>query len=1166
MQIPVGRAAAMGRALCFVAAAIAFTSTSASAQVNSWINPTSGNWDDPVSWSLGELPDGSQSVQITNSGWKAVAINPSTPVNYPNSMTVNDLTVRGAWDTENVLLLNYFGTDVPLTVLNGLTLQDDGRIVNFGSGLVVQSGTILVTNSQFIQDGGLVCTTNALMNLSYAQYQLTNGVFQGGTVVVGYPVNSAFNQFGGAVSITNLVLGPGGPGAPYPHGGAYALYGGYLNLPGGLSLGGQNGQSVSYLQEGGSNQTTSVYIEAGIFGNDPGFTLNGGLLADNNVSIVGDGFGGPTIQQNGGTHVVSNSLAIVGGAENGYTPLQSTYQLNGGTLSAANISLNGDPGPAAFNQTNGTTQAGQINAAGYWYEASVSTYLNLSGGTLTCSNLFASDGGHINQSGGVLVVSNLLSFGGYSVPQGPPPIYTKYTFTDGTLIASNINVGGDWIIGDGRSTRISNPGFISLSHTLQISNATEQLGGFILATNATIDLAGEASKLSFADSSAEVWNSSAKLSVTNWNWLTSQHYLGDQLKFGSNQFGLTAAQVQRIHFINPDGYAPGDYAAQMQGDGTVTPGAPASSDITNDWTGADGYWHDLTWSLGVRPDSSQTVRIIGGNRTVTVNATTAANYPASLTVHDFVLSGDAGTATLVLSNAGTATPLRALNGLVVEDGAKLVNLNSGLVADGAVLTVTNAQMSQDGGFIRTTNATLHFQNAEYDLTNGLFEAGTVLLGEQVFSRFNQFGGMAVISDLYFGPYPPYSGGGNYSLYGGNLSLPNGLSLYSDGNSSASYFQAGGTNRTTTLSVEDGRAYLTLNGGLLADNSAVVMAGYYGNATIEQNGGAHVITNGLSIAGGAHNSYAVHPATYTLNNGTLSASLIELNANQGDSVFVQTNGTTSTGTFYAHSQGFFGEFNDYITVAGGALSCSNFTLDDGAGSFNQSDGVLVVSNLLTITGYRDLNIRYYGTYILTGGSVTASNINISGNLIIGDGSTNRISNPGFFSLSHLLQISNATEQLGGFILASNATIDLAGSASQLSFANSSGEAWAGGATLVIADWNGDPSGGGAEQLKFGTDQSGLTAAQLNQIQFRIGTSTNFYPAKILSTGEVVPDTSATPSVAISRQGNNLILTWPSGWSLQSATNAAGPYFNVPESASPYTIDTTAAPQQFFRLSQ
>ncbi|HZV33973.1 MAG TPA: hypothetical protein VFB72_05305, partial [Verrucomicrobiae bacterium] len=117
------------------------------------MNPLSGAWDDATSWSLGVLPGSLQSVMITNSNWKAVAINPSTPINFPDSMTVSNLTISGSTNTENTLLLNYFGTAVPLTVLNGLTLQDGGQILDLNSGLVVQSGTIVVTNSQIGQDG-----------------------------------------------------------------------------------------------------------------------------------------------------------------------------------------------------------------------------------------------------------------------------------------------------------------------------------------------------------------------------------------------------------------------------------------------------------------------------------------------------------------------------------------------------------------------------------------------------------------------------------------------------------------------------------------------------------------------------------------------------------------------------------------------------------------------------------------------------------------------------------------------------------------------------------------------------------------------------------------------------------------------------------------------------
>ena len=223
----------------------------------------------------------------------------------------------------------------------------------------------------------------------------------------------------------------------------------------------------------------------------------------------------------------------------------------------------------------------------------------------------------------------------------------------------------------------------------------------------------------------------------------------------------------------------------------------------------------------------------------------------------------------------------------------------------------------------------------------------------------------------------------------------------------------------------------------------------------------------------------------------------------------------------------------------------------------------MSNTLTVAGFIAPGPKIYSKYYFTGGTLSASNINIGGNWIIGDSAgTNRITNPGTCMLSNSLSIGNAVEQLGRFILGGAATIDLSGSSSRLSFANSSSETWTGGATLVINGWNGNPSGGGAEQLKFGSDQSGLTSAQLNQIHFQLGT--NSYSAKILNTGEVVPDNAVTSSLAISRQGHDLVLSWPSGWKLQTSTEPAGPFFELPEATSPYTNDMTADPQRFFRI--
>jgi hypothetical protein len=229
-------------------------------------------------------------------------------------------------------------------------------------------------------------------------------------------------------------------------------------------------------------------------------------------------------------------------------------------------------------------------------------------------------------------------------------------------------------------------------------------------------------------------------------------------------------------------------------------------------------------------------------------------------------------------------------------------------------------------------------------------------------------------------------------------------------------------------------------------------------------------------------------------------------------------------------------------------------------------VLVVSNLLRIRGYREYpSQNAYSGYTFLGGSLIASNISIGGywNIAGNSSGTPRIINPGTCTLSHTLQIANAVEQLGRFILAGDATINLDGSASRLSFANSSGEIWVAAATLVVANWNGNLSGGGAEQLKFGTNPSGLTPAQLSQIRFvnPAGRPAGNYAAVILATGEVVP--GPRPVMDMTRSSNGMVVSWSGNYQLYTSTNVVGPYAPISGATSPYT-NSFNQPQRFFIL--
>jgi hypothetical protein len=674
--------------------------------------------------------------------------------------------------------------------------------------------------------------------------------------------------------------------------------------------------------------------------------------------------------------------------------------------------------------------------------------------------------------------------------------------------------------------------------------------------------------LRFADSSLVPWAPAVLLTIQNWSGSLNGGG-AQQVFFGTSASGLTGQQLGEVQFLNPAGLPSGTYPARILSTGEVVPNSGAPSGPVNSWINpASGNWDQPTnWSLGVLPNSSQLVMITnGGFKAVAINPSTPINFPGSMTVTNLTIRGATNSVnTLLLNFFGTGVPLTILNGLTLQDNAQLLDFNSGLIVQSGTITVTNSHIGQDGGFIITTNAQFNLFNSEYDLTNGVLQAGAVAIGLGGSSHINQFGGTATITALSFPFYSgPSSGDRGLALHGGTLNLPGGMSLGGQGGSPISYFQDGGTNRTTDITLEPGLSgpspIFTLNGGLLSDNNVNIFADTI-FTEIVQNGGTHTISNNLQITGGTRTG-VIRTALYKLNGGTLSAGSINLNSSEGTAMFVQSNGTVRAQQIQASGQMFLGSFSQ-ITLAGGTLSCSNFSWIDG-GDFHQYGGALVVSNSLSFGGTRvnGGGITNYSSYELSGGTLAATNIFVGGIWTIGDSTTNRISNPGTCTLSNTIVIGNATEQLGRFILAGNSTINLAGSASKLSFANSSGQVWAGGATLVISNWNGNPSGGGAEQLKFGTDQTGLTAAQLNQIQF--STSSNLLSAKILSTGEVVPNGVIAANIAFSLQGNNFVLTFPAGWTLQSSTNVSGPYGDVAGATSPYTNNVTLAPLRFFRL--
>jgi len=204
--------------------------------------------------------------------------------------------------------------------------------------------------------------------------------------------------------------------------------------------------------------------------------------------------------------------------------------------------------------------------------------------------------------------------------------------------------------------------------------------------------------------------------------------------------------------------------------------------------------------------------------------------------------------------------------------------------------------------------------------------------------------------------------------------------------------------------------------------------------------------------------------------------------------------------------------------------------------------------------------------LNGGITVVPRIILYGYMEIGPSPTEVITNTVSFELSGVLAVTNTTQDLGPIILTGSSGINFESGNCAVRFASSSGQSWVNVATLTISNWNGSLLGGGTDQLFFGNSASGLTTAQLQQIQFSnpSGLPPGSWFAKLLPTGELVP--TEQPTMTLSLSGTGFVVQWPpnGGYVLQAATNANGPFEDVPNAVDPFTNNAPQSSSRFFRM--
>lgn len=595
------------------------------AQSNSWTKATSGYWEEPF-WSLGALPSSTQSVQFTNAGYKALAISIATVNAARSSLTLSNLVVASPEGSFNTLLLNYSGLQNPLRVLNNFYLGTNSQLVNLSGSLHVEGtnhGAFSVDGTVIQAEGGEISFGDAAFGVSgSAAFTMTNGSLIGQSMLLGknYPVT--FQQLGGTASVTSVQLhnsgaiidvqggffeagflsigytadfpySGGGGGSFFQRGGNvmadgiglgsfasgyYTLYSGTLTA-GSIQLSGREGTG-SFYQGGGTNNCGSLGVGDGP--NSSGYYyLTNGMLVSQGVGIGGSSVhSGGMFSQYGGVH--KTGAIRISGAYDDYSGIGSGgYQLSSGTVSSTNLSI------GIF---SGFSQAGGTNLINGDMSLEGTGGYSMTGGLLVVSNVVTSAryfsgagryGATLTQTGGTARVVGALQIIDIS----------KYNLLAGNLEAPVIALADSLFLFGGGQVLSNMSILLGGPSRLQMAAPSLNLGKLAISegpsfyyptNNPTVDFGTNISTLlRFAASRDVPWGDGATLYVENWSGSVNGGG-ANRLLIGTNQSGLSARQLAQVVFINPAGFAAGNYPARILANGEIIPTQqPALAFISN---------------------------------------------------------------------------------------------------------------------------------------------------------------------------------------------------------------------------------------------------------------------------------------------------------------------------------------------------------------------------------------------------------------------------------------------------------------------------------------------------------------------------------------------------------------------------------------------------------
>src|SRR6266850_731892 len=309
--------------------ALSFAGLHGFAATDQWVNTGNGLWSTGSNWSSNQPPDSTFSYTlITNANTKTVTIDAATPA---TNLTIERLVISAPVGATNTLALANAGTNVPLQLLNGLTVDGGGALSMTNSALnsvgvsVNRGGTLNATNSFLVETGVL------------ATFEIVNGnVWLDSGLIDCSAIQSV------RIGRTNNAAG-------------------VLNLHGGMLLATALQIATSTASQGTLNVSGGTVNASGIF--TVGFGVNstgavsvtaGQVIATNDITYVGkSGFGQMSLSGGGATF----AFLSVGNNANGL------LSVSGGQLTTNPRTTNdwfqiGGAGAGQFNLTGGTMYLG----------------------------------------------------------------------------------------------------------------------------------------------------------------------------------------------------------------------------------------------------------------------------------------------------------------------------------------------------------------------------------------------------------------------------------------------------------------------------------------------------------------------------------------------------------------------------------------------------------------------------------------------------------------------------------------------------------------------------------------------------------------------------------------------------------------------------------------